>query len=162
MVHFLAYRLWTKCPRNVGLDDLAQEGMIALWLALERFDPSKGCKLMTFAQSRVIGAMKDHLRMLDPLSRRERELRKASGQEDWGASVELLEGDAPHFDDDMLPLDERHLRSLSERERFVILQRLAGAEAQQLADHLRVSPTKISRITRNAIEKIQVLLGVAA
>ncbi len=41
-------------------DDLRQEGWLALTLAVDRYDPNKGCTFMTYAYSYVLNMMKTY------------------------------------------------------------------------------------------------------
>ena len=64
-----------ECP-SVGVDDLIQMGLIALWQCRERFDETKNTSFRTYARHRVRGAMQDHLREMDFVSRLGRDLNK--------------------------------------------------------------------------------------
>ncbi len=64
----LAVDLKRHLPQNVEVDDLIQEGALALLSALDRYDPRKG-SLKTFVMKRIKGAMLDYLRKLDWLPR---------------------------------------------------------------------------------------------
>ena len=48
--------------RGVDYDDLYQVGSLALFKALERFDPDKGVKFVTFATPTVVGEIKNYFR----------------------------------------------------------------------------------------------------
>lgn len=48
--------------RGVDYDDLYQVGSLALFKALERFDPEKGVKFVTFATPTVVGEIKNFFR----------------------------------------------------------------------------------------------------
>lgn len=48
--------------RGVEYDDLYQVGCLALFKALERFDPDKGVKFVTFATPTVVGEIKNFFR----------------------------------------------------------------------------------------------------
>lgn len=48
--------------RGVDYDDLYQVGSLALFKALERFDPEKGVKFVTFATPTVVGEIKNYFR----------------------------------------------------------------------------------------------------
>jgi len=52
-------------PPIVDEEDLFQVGVLGLYDALEKFDPSKGVKFSTYAEIRVRGYILDHLRQLD-------------------------------------------------------------------------------------------------
>ncbi|MGB9767038.1 MAG: sigma-70 family RNA polymerase sigma factor [Sulfurihydrogenibium sp.] len=52
-------------PAIVEEEDLVQVGVLGLYDALEKYDPSKGIKLSTYAEIRIRGYIIDHLRQLD-------------------------------------------------------------------------------------------------
>jgi len=54
-------------------DDLFNIGMLGVWDALEKYDPSRGVQFETFAAWRVRGAILDELRKMDWLPRGQRE-----------------------------------------------------------------------------------------
>lgn len=54
-----------KLPPIVDEEDLFQAGVIGLIDAIEKYDPSKGVKLSTYAEMRIRGQIIDHLRELD-------------------------------------------------------------------------------------------------
>ena len=64
----LALDLKRSLPPNVEVDDLIQEGVLALLSSLERYDPKKG-SLHGYVMARIKGAMLDYLRKIDWLPR---------------------------------------------------------------------------------------------
>jgi RNA polymerase sigma factor for flagellar operon FliA len=78
LVRALARRL----HRVVGiadLDDLVGDGSIGLIRAVDRFDPTRGPLLETYARKMIVGAMLNGLRRRDPISERTRRtLRRAN------------------------------------------------------------------------------------
>ncbi len=72
-VKSVALNLMTTLPRNVELNDLVQEGVIALLQSFDRYDPTKGATFFTFSMKRVKGAMYDYLRKIDWLPRTTRQ-----------------------------------------------------------------------------------------
>jgi RNA polymerase sigma-B factor len=59
----LAYSLAARCSRRgEELDDLKQIALIGLLHAIERFDPTRGTELTTFATATIQGELKRHLR----------------------------------------------------------------------------------------------------
>lgn len=56
-------------PPVVDEEDLVQVGILGLYDAIEKFDPSKGIKLSTYAEIRIRGYIIDHLRQLDWMPR---------------------------------------------------------------------------------------------
>ncbi len=66
-------RIVIYLPPNVDKDDLMQAGAVGLIEAIDRFDPDRGNKFMTYASYRIKGAVLTELRSRDFLSRRVRE-----------------------------------------------------------------------------------------
>ena len=62
-------------------DDLIQEGLMGAVEAARTFDVSRGLKFTTYARVRVYGAMADHLRQLDFVSRVGRRKAAEEGRE---------------------------------------------------------------------------------
>lgn len=78
--------------RGVDYDDLYQVGSLALFKALERFDPDKGVKFVTFATPTVVGEIKNFFRdrsRLISLPRRSGALMKKIDQAKAELTVEL-------------------------------------------------------------------------
>jgi len=86
LVSYHVQRIAVNLPRNVSRDDLRSLGMIGLYDALEKFDPSRDLKFDTYASFRIRGAILDGLRKEDWLPRNTRE--KAKKIE---ATIEKLE-----------------------------------------------------------------------
>lgn len=97
LVSYHVQRISSGLPRTVNKDDLVSLGMIGLYDALEKFDPSRDLKFDTYASFRIRGAIIDGLRKEDWLPRSSRE--KAKKVE---AAVERLE--------------QRYLRNVSPEE----------------------------------------------
>ena len=74
-------RIAIHLPPNVELDDLMSAGIIGLIQAVERYDPARNTKFITYATFRIKGAVLSELRSQDFLSRSNRkkirELEKA-------------------------------------------------------------------------------------
>jgi len=58
----LASRVSATYPACVHAEDLAAEGLLALVLALRRFDPRRGVRFSTYGWGRAHGAMLDQIR----------------------------------------------------------------------------------------------------
>jgi RNA polymerase sigma factor FliA len=86
LVSYHVQRIAVTLPNNISRDDLRSLGMIGLYDALEKFDPSRDLKFDTYASFRVRGAILDGLRKEDWLPRGTRE--KAKKVE---AAIEKLE-----------------------------------------------------------------------
>lgn len=89
---FFAKNLASRIPHGIDIDDLIQEGWMALSNEISKFDSTKGVSFNSFVSQRVRGAMLDFIRRNDPLVRRIRErdkvvreikesLRKETGRE---------------------------------------------------------------------------------
>ncbi len=52
---------WYKWNPTVGLDDLIQEGRIALLRAHEIYDPSRGANFLTYSRRRINADMRTHV-----------------------------------------------------------------------------------------------------
>jgi RNA polymerase sigma factor FliA len=76
LVSYHVQRVSVGLPRNVSRDDIHSLGLIGLYDALEKFDPSRDLKFDTYASFRIRGAIIDGLRKEDWLSRSTREKAK--------------------------------------------------------------------------------------
>lgn len=65
LAEVLARRLW---PR-VTADELASAGYDGLIAAVSSFDPDRGVKFETYCRQRIVGAIRDWQREIDPLGR---------------------------------------------------------------------------------------------
>lgn len=73
----IARKVASKLPTHLSVEDLIQEGVAGLLEALDRFDPSQGIDLKTFAARRIRGAIIDALRRDDLASRGVRQRARA-------------------------------------------------------------------------------------
>ncbi|MFC4320157.1 FliA/WhiG family RNA polymerase sigma factor [Litchfieldia salsa] len=69
LVAYHVQRIAAGLPKSVRSDDLKSFGMMGLYDALEKFDPSRDLKFDTYASFRVRGAILDGLRKEDWLPR---------------------------------------------------------------------------------------------
>ena len=76
LVSYHVQRIAVNLPRNVVRDDLRSLGMMGLYDALEKFEPSRDLKFDTYASFRIRGAILDGLRKEDWLPRNTREKAK--------------------------------------------------------------------------------------
>ena len=76
-VELLAKQAHRRCLQKVDLEELISAGTVGLIKAVDRYDPSRSCKLNTLAEHRIRGAILDYLRQLDPLPRAVRRFQKA-------------------------------------------------------------------------------------
>lgn len=73
LAEILARRLW---PR-VSADELASAGYDGLIAAVSAFDPDRGVKFETYCRQRIVGAIRDWQREIDPLGRAGRTFERA-------------------------------------------------------------------------------------
>lgn len=71
------------------MDDIINEGLIALLNAVEKFDPEKKVKFETFASIKIRGAMIDYIRKQDCFPRRLKKLAKTINQADESLNQRL-------------------------------------------------------------------------
>lgn len=72
-IKYHALRMAARLPHSVDVEDLTHAGVVGLLDALEKFDPSKGVQLRTYAEFRIRGAVLDELRGMDWATRSTRE-----------------------------------------------------------------------------------------
>ncbi|TWT46219.1 RNA polymerase sigma factor FliA [Phycisphaerae bacterium RAS1] len=73
VAEIMARRLW---PR-VSADELASAGYDGLIAAVNSFDPGRGVKFETYCRQRIVGAIRDWQREIDPLGRSGRNFERA-------------------------------------------------------------------------------------
>jgi RNA polymerase sigma factor for flagellar operon FliA len=76
LVQTQAARLSRKLPSQITYDEICSAGYDGLIEAIESYDPQRKAKFETFCQQRIIGAVMDWLRSLDPQSRTIRTVEK--------------------------------------------------------------------------------------
>jgi len=69
LVRKVAYRMMSKVPKTVDIDDLISAGVLGLIGALRQFDEKKGIPFDKYAEVRIRGAMLDELRAMDQMPR---------------------------------------------------------------------------------------------
>ncbi len=65
LVKAIAVRVHENLPVHVDLDDLVHAGILGLFDAVTKFDPSKNVAFSAYAKHRIKGAILDSLRQLD-------------------------------------------------------------------------------------------------
>ncbi|MBB5323648.1 RNA polymerase sigma factor for flagellar operon FliA [Anoxybacillus tepidamans] len=76
LVHYQVQRISVSLPKNINKQELVSFGLMGLYDALEKFDPSRDLKFDTYASFRIRGAILDGLRKEDWLPRSTREKAK--------------------------------------------------------------------------------------
>jgi len=92
----IVHRIAVHLPSTIDIDDLMNVGVIGLIQAVDRYDPSRDNKFMTYAVFRIKGAVLSELRSRDFLSRSNR--RKIRDLEN--ASLKLEQQLGREVDDD--------------------------------------------------------------
>lgn len=69
LVSFHVERIGSHLPKSVSKDDVKSYGLIGLYDAIKKFDPSRDLKFDTYASIRIRGAIMDGLRKVDWLPR---------------------------------------------------------------------------------------------
>ncbi len=69
LVDILVGRMVTQVPSFMNRDDMKSAGMLGLFDAANKYDPSKNILFKTFAEHRIRGAILDEMRKLDWFSR---------------------------------------------------------------------------------------------
>lgn len=160
-------------PKTAALsyEDCLQEARIGLIEAARRFDATKhdphGADIDThfksFAYPRIRGAVFD-------ASRRSSFVRRRGLEK--GLSFDMVSIDAPSglSDDGMMPLYqlaavegdpdlmidfEAALKTLSEREQFIVMSFGAGVTGKEIAKQLNVTESRVSQISTGAKKKLR-------
>lgn len=80
LVHHVARQVLERRALDLDIEGLVSAGAVGLIEALEKFDPSRGLALSTFATPRIRGAILDELRRRDPLTRTSRKRHREVGK----------------------------------------------------------------------------------
>jgi RNA polymerase sigma factor FliA len=174
-VHIIAGHLKRRVPASVTMDDLISAGTIGLIQAVDRFDPSHGIKLKTFAERRIHGGMLDLLRREDPLSRSERRsVRTGKCEPVRIESLDQLsiekQGSIPAANTPS-PLEQAMTTDLERRvsaqrtklstteQRVLSLRYEDGLTNVAIGLRLSLHESRVSQISFNAVRKLQQMLA---
>jgi RNA polymerase sigma factor (sigma-70 family) len=147
----------TNDCRGLCVDELVNEGWIALQAKKAAFDPSRGITLESYARRRVEGAMRDAIyrRNQRGYQRKFRPGQPAPIREiEYDDSVRGVEADTL----DKMNLAEVNrvmIEVLSRRERTILVNRAAGVRIRVLAKKHGISNTRIRQIQIAAQEKVR-------
>lgn len=180
----IAYKLVQRLPYGSAVDvqDLIQEGYIALLDVAKRYDKTKG-PFENFATPRIRGAMLDYLRTLAMDSRGQRKLRReaekaalASGKPldstsyfHQGPMVIALDelynlpdskpsAEEKYGDKELIELFFRSLApgTLNIREIFVLYHHfITGEMVKEIAKIMQTCASRVSQILNRALEKLR-------
>jgi RNA polymerase sigma factor for flagellar operon FliA len=166
LVGAIARALRRGLPPTVELDELINDGVLGLFTALERYDPSRGVGFSTYAGHRIRGAMLDGLRQRDPLPRTYRRALKAAESAgiqflelDHALTVPADEADGPEalvLEADLRDQVWRGLQALPSRDREVLeLRMVRGLPLRAVAAHLCLSVTRIAEIQTRGVTRLR-------
>jgi RNA polymerase sigma factor for flagellar operon FliA len=69
LVKFIAFRLISRLPDHIAVEDLISAGVLGLIDAIEKFDSAQGIPFEHYAKIRIKGAMLDEIRSMDWIPR---------------------------------------------------------------------------------------------
>lgn len=162
------------CASNMEYEDLAQEGMIGLMDAVERFDPERGVKFSTYAVWHIRKSIMEAIRSRNDTVRTPR--RQTSKTCSTIENEHGLGDNAPPPDEALSELEEKAnlhtsihecLRYLRLRDALVIQMRHGVNVAKPMTlkavgKLLNVTPERVRQIQRAAEKKLCTLLADCA
>jgi RNA polymerase sigma factor FliA len=131
MVKYLATRKIRELPPHCDLEDLVSCGLLALFGAIDRYEPSKGATFEQYAWTRVSGAILDELRSQDWAPR---SLRR------WGRAIDEARVDwqehtgAVPTDHELAAMLDIPLSELQEQKQRLARADIASLDAPTLSD----------------------------
>ncbi len=151
LVHFICHKHFRGVDEY---EDVAGEGMVALAIAAQRFDPSRGINFSTFAYPWVRGSIQRKLkdtdrhgirysRTLDPEDRPLVRLLSEPLSED---ELITLEHQQSKVEDYSGAVVEDFLRTLTDKQRQACRLKMAGWMQKEIATALGISQPQVSRI----------------
>lgn len=93
LVKFIAFRLISRLPDHIAVEDLISAGVLGLIDAIEKYDSAQGIPFEHYAKIRIKGAMLDEIRAMDWIPRSLRQ--KSSVMEKACVSLEQRLGRDP-------------------------------------------------------------------
>ena len=153
-----------KYSNNNNLDDLISIGTIGLIKGINSFNSSKGVKLSTYVSRCIDNEILMYMRSTKKLNS-EIFLNEPIGRDKDDNIVtlqEILENNEKNIEDSVdlklkiNLLKEKMNTILTDREKYILNMRfgLLGTKPNQIANHLGISRSYVSRIETKAIEKL--------
>jgi len=148
-------RKYAKNDANLR-DDLISEGNLGLIRAVEKFDPEKGVKFVTYAHQWISGMQRNEVR---------RQAKERTRAGELKLDPEDLSGGV-HAIDEARDVVSRALGSLDARSADILSASFGlGGEAQthrEIAARLGITPARVGQIEKAALAKLRELQPVAA
>jgi RNA polymerase sigma factor FliA len=124
LVVYKARKQYAKIPEtarnHIEYRELFQEGYLGLLEAAKSYDPNKKVQFSTYANWRIMGAMLDYLRRLDPLTQRERMKINELGKK-RRKLIEILGRDPDSAElAEWLDISEEELRKIERLQVFIL------------------------------------------
>jgi RNA polymerase sigma factor for flagellar operon FliA len=166
-VRMFARRVTRGLPANIDRNDVEQICAIGLMDAALRFDPARNIRFWTFASRRMLGAVQDHLRDMDPLSRDMRQAVRDGHLVHQEISIEDVAAQA-YRRADPRPLQDATadaskvgplVRTLPRRERLAVVAWMHGRTAASVARRLGLSEARVHQLRMVALGRIRAQLG---
>ena len=168
LVDKLAMMLIRRVPSHSLLtrDDLYQVGIVAVLECIDRYDESRGASLQTYLSFRIIGAMKDEMRKMDPLPKTRRK-RIREGLEEAPTWISMSDlGDEADIENRSNALDEYTFRMYPDPvfDEVLLLQLKELAQSRMQYNTRRIDDRGVAalRIERGmTLREIGLVLGVS-
>lgn len=152
-----------KCGLDDGhYEDMIQEALERVVRYAPRFNPERGLKFKTYAHVHVRGAIADHKRNMDLMSRGARAQIRENGFAEIGGEI-LLDAKqvtidkayhvATHMIDSIVP----HLKFeiLDDKEIVTIVLFLDGYAQREIGDAIAVTESRANQIIKKACDKLK-------
>jgi RNA polymerase sporulation-specific sigma factor len=148
------------------LEELHAEGLLALFLALDSFDPEGGARLATYAFKCAGNRMRDYMRLE---RRHTRGWVSGDSPEDGNGGATLFEQladegrriEEPHFQF-LLAQAVMFIEALPERQRHCMqLHFLDGLEAAEVADRMHISRPRVTQLVAAAMVRLRYDFGIS-
>jgi RNA polymerase sigma factor for flagellar operon FliA len=167
-VRLIARRIYEKLPGNVSFDDLVSAGTVGLITAIDRFDPTQGVKLKTYAEYKIRGAILDSLRTADWAPRLQRKrarliqsavgnleqrLQRAPKEEEVAAELGISVQEYQHWSSDAHALTMTSLDSATSNEDGRDLLQFVADEDQILPSEM-LERSELGKLVGRALERM--------
>ena len=106
LVKYIAFRLISRLPDHIAVEDLISAGVLGLIDAIEKYDSGQGIPFEYYAKIRIKGAMLDEIRSMDWVPRSLRQ--KSSVMEKACISLEQRLGRDPTEEEIALRAERGH------------------------------------------------------